>query len=492
MTTDSPAGPSVAGRFAAAIALTIGFYVLALTIAAALIAGPILGWVLNGTGNIWVTITGLVLGFSILAAIVPRRIKFEAPGLEVTESDQPRLFELVRGEADAAGEPMPDAVYLTLEANAAVTQASRTKRVLIVGIPLLQILSERELRGVLAHEFGHYTGGDTRLGPWIYRTRETIIRTVTQLSDEDGDDSWSQKVVRQPFIWYGRAFLRITAAISRRQEFAADACAVRSVGRAAHVSALERIHAYAPGFDFYWEDEVVPILRSGRRPPVSEGFQRFITHETVEENAGRYLDELRQSETDPYDSHPSLPERIDAVKDMPDGEPDDSPCSIDALHDAAGTERKLLEFLLGDEIAGLPAIAWDEVGADIYGARARQMAEHFPAILAGVTIGSLPDAIEHLGERANTITDPDIEDRYSVAAGVLGDGVLLALERAGWSLAADPAEPICARRGDEELAPHPAIHRMRSGDLTAEAWRERVEELGVAELELGVSTPSRA
>src|ERR1700754_923689 len=152
--TDSsaPAGPSLAGRFAAAIALTIGFYVLALVIAVALIAGPTLGWVFEGRGNVWLTITGLFLGFSILFAIVPRRLKFEAPGLKVTREEQPRLFELVEHEAGNAGEPLPDAVYLTLDANAAVTQASRTKRVLIVGVPLLHILSERELRGVLAHE----------------------------------------------------------------------------------------------------------------------------------------------------------------------------------------------------------------------------------------------------------------------------------------------------------------------------------------------------
>ena len=38
--------------------------------------------------------------------------------------------------------------------------------------------------------------------------------------------------VRVPFIWYGNAFLRITAAIWRREEFAADPCAARPVGRA--------------------------------------------------------------------------------------------------------------------------------------------------------------------------------------------------------------------------------------------------------------------
>ena len=41
---------------------------------------------------------------------------------------------------------------------------------------------------------------------------------------------------------------------------------------------------------------------------------------------------------------------------------------------------------------------------------------------------------------------------------MLGDGVLLALEGAGWTLTADPAEPVAARRGQETFAPHPAIH----------------------------------
>ena len=150
--------------------------------------------------------------------------RFAAPGPKISEADEPRLMALIDEEAKAAGETVPEDIYLTMEANAAVMQRSRTHRVMIVGIPLLHILTERELRGVIAHEFGHYSGGDTKLGPWIHRTRETIGRTIRQLSDDDGDESWSKRLVRLPFIWYGKAFLRITAAISRRQEFAADAC----------------------------------------------------------------------------------------------------------------------------------------------------------------------------------------------------------------------------------------------------------------------------
>ncbi len=342
------AGPSLAGRFAAAIALTIGFYLLALALSLGLIALAIVPWLTPAPQNIWVTVTALVLGGSILIAIFPRRLRFTEPGPKVTEADEPRLMGLIAEEAKAAGESVPEDVYLTMEINAAVMQRSRTHRVMIVGIPLLQILSERELRGVIAHEFGHYTGGDTRLGPWIYRTRETIGRTIVQLSDDDGDDSWSQKLVRLPFIWYGNAFLRITAAISRRQEFAADASAVRRTGRATYVAALRRVHGNAPVFDSYWMEEVVPVLDTKRRPPVADGFRHFVGTKAIEEAAQAYLErELQEGKTDAYDSHPSLPERIEAVEGMPDGDPDDSPCSIELLSDPAAAEQRVLDDLIG-------------------------------------------------------------------------------------------------------------------------------------------------
>ena len=142
----APAGPSLAGRFAAAIALTIGFYLLALVLVAGLLALAILPWSTRRR-NIWLTITALFLGGSILSRSSRAGCGSQTPGPKITEADEPRLIELIADEAKAAGEPVPDDVYLTLEANAAVTQASRTRRVLIVGVPLLHILTERELRG---------------------------------------------------------------------------------------------------------------------------------------------------------------------------------------------------------------------------------------------------------------------------------------------------------------------------------------------------------
>jgi signal transduction histidine kinase len=83
--------PSLAGRFAAAIALTIGFYVRA--IALALIALPIYGWAEAGRGNVWLTIFCLFTGGSILAAI--------ALGRELNDTGD-ALIERFVGEARAA------------------------------------------------------------------------------------------------------------------------------------------------------------------------------------------------------------------------------------------------------------------------------------------------------------------------------------------------------------------------------------------------------
>src|SRR3712207_7952950 len=67
-------GPSLAGRAVLAVALTIGFYTLALLIAAALIAFPILGIVEESVPfNIWLAIFMVVSGLTILKAIFPRR-----------------------------------------------------------------------------------------------------------------------------------------------------------------------------------------------------------------------------------------------------------------------------------------------------------------------------------------------------------------------------------------------------------------------------------
>jgi hypothetical protein len=98
------------------------FYALAIGLAGLLIGLPIYV-IATGHFNLWLTITGLFLGGSILVAAFPRRLRFEAPGVKVDHASQPRLIELIEEEARALDEDPPHEVYVTMEVNAAVLEA---------------------------------------------------------------------------------------------------------------------------------------------------------------------------------------------------------------------------------------------------------------------------------------------------------------------------------------------------------------------------------
>ena len=482
----SGAGPSLTWRLTAAIALTVAFYVLALAIAGALLAVAILPWVLGGSNNLWVTLTGFVLGVTILFAIFPRRQKVREYGVRLTASSQPRLLAMVEEEARATGARAPDDVYATLEANASVMQA-RGRRVMHLGVPLLHLLSECGIRGVIAHEFGHYAGGDTRLGPWIYRTYDGVARTIDQLSDEEGDESWTQRAVRQPFVWYGNAFMRITAAIKRRQEFAADGMAADRAGRDAYIDALRRVHAYAPAFDAYWEHEVAAVLQAGRRPPVVAGFGTYLRSDAIEKASREFLEHQLDETTDRYDSHPSLSERIAALEGRPAGEVDDSPPALSLLRDAEALERELLAALVAPEAAELPVLAWDDVGRAVYLERARALCAEHGDLLGEATVSDLGAQVQALGRIAGRLQqrEPELptEAAAPFAATLLAEALLVTLERGGWQVEAELGEPVRACRGDERLEPYGLVEELRSEQQAAD-WPARARVLGISDLRL--------
>ena len=150
---------------------------------------------------------------------------------------------------------------------------------MILGLPLLAALTPRGMRAVVAHEYSHYVGGDTRFSAWIWRTRVAVLKTVEAL---DKEQSWFQRVVvRAPFALYAKLFLRLTNAISRRAEFAADAVASRVAGAQAQAEALRSVAAAAPAYASYWNSDVAFALERGHRPPIAAGFQRFLDDHAI-------------------------------------------------------------------------------------------------------------------------------------------------------------------------------------------------------------------
>jgi Zn-dependent protease with chaperone function len=485
---------SFAGRALTAVALMIGFYLLAIGMAAALLWVVYAEVVLFHRIHLQLTLACVVGAAVILWSVVPRPDRFEAPGPRLERERHPRLFKELESVARAAGQPMPPEVFLVNDVNAFVTERGGWmgfggRRVMGLGLPLMQALTVPEFRGVVAHEFGHYHGGDTRLGPWVHKTRGAIGRTLEGLGD-----SWLQR----PFVWYGNMFLRITHGISRAQEYAADALAARIVGARAMISGLRTIHGVAPLFPSFWSGEAVPVLASGFRAPLADGFRRFLEQAPIAEAVGGITAEaMKSGQGDPYDTHPPLAERVAALESLPAGpERAGAPPAVSLLGDLEGAERELLASIAGAERASkLERVEWDETGPRVFLPGWEKTAAEHAKMLSGITAGGLP---ERAGDReafARPIVRVSneslpLEEWPTFADHVVGSAIAVALHRRGFALECVPGLPVRFHHDRGSIEPFGVTARLAAKTLTPEDWRRDCAAFGILDLDLGAG-PAR-
>src|SRR5262249_21182505 len=155
-----------------------------------------------------------------------------APGMLLERSAHPRLFSELENIANGLNEPLPRDVYLIGAPNAFVADRGGvmgfgSRRIMGLGLPLLSLLTVSQFRAVLAHEFAHYYGGDTSLGPWVYKTKTSIVRVFENVGSVRAFARIAvlgvmYVVVTTLLKWYFIAFLRVINLISRKQEYRAD------------------------------------------------------------------------------------------------------------------------------------------------------------------------------------------------------------------------------------------------------------------------------
>jgi heat shock protein HtpX len=354
---------------------------------------------------------------------------------------------------------------------------------MVLGLPLMQILTVPQMRAVIAHEFGHYHGGDTRLGPWIYRTRETIERTLRLASRQSA-------LLQLPFLWYGRMFLRVTQAVSRRQELVADELAARTVGARPMIEGLRALGPGSVAFRVFWHHEVLPLVAAGFQPPLAEGFTRFLAAPGVKKDA-EAIAEKRLSETrpDPYDSHPPDAERIAALEKLPSGpELGDGPPAVSLVDGIQAIEPILLRGLLKPGLQ-LRMIGWNDAGtvAILPGLQARVKRQ--AALFNGYTIGWLPELLkyaERLGQSEARAAGQQVaaEKATALGVGLAGSALATALFQNGWNAESLPGERVLLRRGDSVIDPFKEVNSLARGEVDAETWQRRCWELGIRDLSL--------
>ncbi len=134
-----------------------------------------LGGLLMGAGALMGGRGGLAVGLVIGLLMVGASFWFSdslavkaARAVEVSEQDAPRLHAIVHDLTVRAGMPMPRLYVAPSEQpNAFATGRSPDRSAVAVTQGILKLLSEDELRGVIAHELAHI------------RNRDTLTMTIT-------------------------------------------------------------------------------------------------------------------------------------------------------------------------------------------------------------------------------------------------------------------------------------------------------------------------
>jgi heat shock protein HtpX len=169
----------------------------------------------------------------------------------VSEAEAPQLHRLVRQLTQQAGLPMPKICVMPSESpNAFATGRNPDHAVVAVTQGILRLLSEDELKGVLAHELAHVKHRDILIGS-IAATMAGAIMMIAYmarwaalfggLGDRDDDGGGIIGLIAMSILAPIAAML-IQMAISRSREYAADAAGASYAGNPYGLAkALEKI-----------------------------------------------------------------------------------------------------------------------------------------------------------------------------------------------------------------------------------------------------------
>jgi heat shock protein HtpX len=223
---------------------------------------------------------------------------------------------------------------------------------------------------------------------------------------------------------------------------------------------------------------------------------RFLEPPRVREQLAKAEEQaLSRTASDPYDSHPSLGERLAALRGLPDAPPAEAdPLAVSLLTDPPGMEGELLAAAIGaGEKAGrLQPLPWEEVGPRVLVPQWSAFLGKCGPALRGLTPRSLPTIDwRELGLRVATHLRDDRAKREPerIAEHAIGVALGLALAQRGWTLLSLPGRAVELTKNAETL--ELGELRTRIGERPDD-WMGFCERAGIASLHLAEVVPQPA
>lgn len=171
---------------------------------------------------------------------------------EIQKKDNPRLYRIVENLAITNGMPMPKVYIMNDPApNAFATGRDPKHSAVCATTGLLDMMTDTELEGVMAHELGHIKNYDIRVSMYAFALVSVvsiladIILHMTIFSNRDNRSPYEYLLAIAAIVIAPIAAAAIQLSISRRREYLADATgALTTRYPEGLASALEKIGQY--------------------------------------------------------------------------------------------------------------------------------------------------------------------------------------------------------------------------------------------------------
>nr|WP_207949302.1 M48 family metallopeptidase [Microcella frigidaquae] len=219
----------------------------------------------------------------------------------ITKADNPRLYRIVENLAITEGLPMPRVYVIDDPAPNAFATGRDPKHASVAATTgLLEIMTDRELAGVMAHEMGHVKNYDIRVSTIVFGLvvavgfiADILLRMAFWGGNRNNNGNPIMLVLGlAAMVIAPLVAAAVQAAISRQREYLADATgALTTRDPEALASALQKLGDYARPMrrqnstmaHLYISDPMKPGVMDrmfATHPPIPERVKRLIENST--------------------------------------------------------------------------------------------------------------------------------------------------------------------------------------------------------------------
>ena len=215
--------------------------------------GGIFAWIYNRPG-ILITVAIIATAYALIQYFLADRIAIMGTGArQIEKSENPRYYKIIEQLASENNLPMPK-VYIMDEPapNAFATGRDPAHSCVAATSGLLEIMDDKELKAVMAHEMSHVKKYDIRVSMIVFGLA-AIVGLISDLglrmlfwNNRDEEDNSPVGVLFALFTLILAPFVAtmIQLAVSRQREYLADASAANMTSNDDMINALRKLDTH--------------------------------------------------------------------------------------------------------------------------------------------------------------------------------------------------------------------------------------------------------